>query len=844
MLLPAFVLLIFGTECMRASVSISPSSANLKPGSSIQFTANGAPIGVYIWNLSGAGCSGISCGEIDSTGFYTAPAAAPSPGIITVTATYLFDLTQSGTATVTMGTQGVVGVKVSPTQTTVDLGGQQLFTSAVTGTSNTGVTWTLSGVTCTGTTCGTITASGLYTAPVALPNPAIVYVKATSKADISKSATATVNLVAQIKVSVTPGSAQLRVSGTQQFTGHVTGTSVTGVSWSLSGAGCSGVTCGTITSSGFYTAPASAPNPATITVRATSQADSSESGTAIVSLVTPIGISITPTAVVVIAGGSVQFHDSVVGTTNTAVTWSLSGASCSGSACGTISTTGLYTAPATIAAQMNVTVTVKSQVSATVSASATVTILRANNSKLNGRYAFSLSGVDNNGTYLQAGSIVADGNGNILSGTEDINDTINPIADRSISGTYSISSDNRGVLTIHGPTGTQTLRIALNLNGTSGRVVSFDSSGVQASGVIYRQDPTAFDVSVFTDGYVFSLTGTNYLGQRVGALGLLFPDGSGFISGSSLDVNEGGVVPPTFATFSGIYDVDATGRGTMTLSVPGFDGGLFNFAFYVVSQKQLLIISTDPLSVMNPIFSGPGQLQSGAPFTSSSFGGGTIFSLSGAASTGGDDTVGRIQFNSGNKVQVNFDRNAAGTVTTGGLMTGAYDMQLNGRGTLNLDDADTGSVHIWLLYATAPNAAFLLDIGSGSVGVGGVTPQLSIPFSNSTLIGTYVLGSGEPVVKNTFISSGTVNYDGSAGTLGTGAVSGTEDTRQGTTVSANQPLAGKYSVSVVSNNGRGSMLLASPKSMNFAIWAAGPSSAVGLQVDATATNPTVIHIDQ
>ena len=45
-------------------------------------------------------------------------------------------------------------------------------------------------------------------------------------------------------------------------------------------------------------------------------------------------------------------------------------------------------------------------------------------------------------------------------------------------------------------------------------------------------------------------------GSRIGALGLIFPDGSGFISGSSLDVNDGGTVSPTFATFDGSYTVD------------------------------------------------------------------------------------------------------------------------------------------------------------------------------------------------------------------------------------------------------------------------------------------------
>lgn len=844
MLYVAFVLLISGAECMRASVAVTPSTVNLNPGKSIQFSATGSANGVYLWSLSGAGCIGISCGMITSGGFYTAPPVAPQPGVVTVTATSLADLTQHGSATVTIGPQPVIGITVSPTQANVGLGASQLFTAAVTGTTNIGVTWSLSGLSCAGTACGILTAGGLYTAPAILPNPAIVFVKATSKADTTKSATATVSLISPIKVSILPTTAQIKVGGTLQFTAQVTGTPVTGVTWSVSGKGCSGAACGRITSAGLYTAPATAPNPAVVTVRVTSVADSTASATATVTLLTPIGITISPKSVVVTAGEQIQFHYTVVGTTDTAVTWSVSGASCSGSACGTISSTGLYTAPVSIAAQMNVTVTVTSRASQTAKASATVTILRANNSKLSGHYAFLFTGVDKNGIYHEAGSLDADGNGKILSGKEDVNNIINPATDLSVTGTYEISSDNRGVITIHGPLGTQTLRLALNSTGTSGRLISFDQSGVQGSGVIYRQDPKAFDPSVLTGGYVFSLTGANVSGERVGALGLFFPDGNGFISGSTLDVNEGGVVPPTFATFSGIYDIDSSGRGTMTLSVPGFDGGLFHFAFYVVSQKQLLIVSTDPLSVMNPVFSGPAQLQSGAPFTSASFAGPAIFSLSGSAPTGGDDTIGRIQFSPSNTVRVNFDRNSAGTIMDGGVMTGAYDLQINGRGTFNLDDTSNGSVHVWLVYATAPNTGFIMDIGSITVGVGELMPQINIPFSNSTLIGTYVLGSDAPIIKNTPLVSGIMNFDGSNGRLGNGAVSGTVDISQSSTLNANQPLTGTYSVSVLSNNGRGSIVLTSPQSMSIAIWAAGPSMALGLQVDGTATHPTVLHIEQ
>ena len=77
-----------------------------------------------------------------------------------------------------------------------------------------------------------------------------------------------------ISVSITPNSnISVGVTLTKQFTASVSGTSNTAVNWSVSGSGCSGAACGTVSSSGLYTAPASVPNPATVTVTATSAAD-------------------------------------------------------------------------------------------------------------------------------------------------------------------------------------------------------------------------------------------------------------------------------------------------------------------------------------------------------------------------------------------------------------------------------------------------------------------------------------------------------------------------------------------------------------------------------------------
>lgn len=81
----------------------------------------------------------------------------------------------------------VVAITIDPKTATLEAGGTQTFTATVTGTGNTGVTWQASG--------GTITGAGAtvtYTAP---GQPGSFTVTATSVADPSRRATATVTVV-------------------------------------------------------------------------------------------------------------------------------------------------------------------------------------------------------------------------------------------------------------------------------------------------------------------------------------------------------------------------------------------------------------------------------------------------------------------------------------------------------------------------------------------------------------------------------------------------------------------------------------------------------------------------
>ncbi len=159
------------------------------------------------------------------------------------------------------------GVRVTPLTAYAGPGQTLLFSALVGGLSSTSVAWTISPA------VGTITANGLYLAPASVASATTVTVKATSTVDATKFATATLT-VGPITVGVTPATATLAVGKTGQFTATVKGTTNTAVTWSLS------PQIGTISSTGFYTAPSSISAATTITVKATSVADPTKSATA------------------------------------------------------------------------------------------------------------------------------------------------------------------------------------------------------------------------------------------------------------------------------------------------------------------------------------------------------------------------------------------------------------------------------------------------------------------------------------------------------------------------------------------------------------------------------------
>lgn len=340
---------------VTGSMSISPTTATLVTGATQQFqaTVNGTPITGLTWAVDGVNSGNSTVGMISSSGLYTAPS---QPGNHTISAT------GSGSGNSATAPVIVFSFSISPTTATVAEGGTQQFTASIQGISNTSVTWSVDNVVGGNATAGTISATGLYTAPAQAGAHTI---GATSVADTAASVTASVTVTVPAgPVVISPTTATVMDDTSQQFTASVQGSNPT-FTWSVDGVNGGNSTVGTISSSGYYTAPSAAGNH-TVTA-----SDGTGTGDSASAQVTVWSFSISPTGATLAPGGTQQFATTIKGISNTSVTWSVDGIAGGNTSVGTVSTSGLYTAPSATGAH-NVTATSVAYLSDSVTARVTV----------------------------------------------------------------------------------------------------------------------------------------------------------------------------------------------------------------------------------------------------------------------------------------------------------------------------------------------------------------------------------------------------------------------------------------------------------------------------------------
>jgi hypothetical protein len=264
-----------------------------------------------------------------------------------------------------------ISITVAPAATSVLLGNTQAFSAEVANTTDTTVSWSVSGLPGGNASVGTISSTGIYTAPSDLLPSNTVQITAVSHADETKSASVTVAIVSDISISVSPTAASVELGAMQAFQPNITsaGHPDTTVRWSLSG--CSSA-CGFVDSSGRFVAPQILPSSHTLMLTAQSVADSSKQVSAAVTITSSFQFSLSaPNSLGTGSIATVAAMLTPVPESNpsTAVSWSLSGPGCTGAGCGVLSpsspqssgaataSTATYTAPADVPNPNLVTIT-------------------------------------------------------------------------------------------------------------------------------------------------------------------------------------------------------------------------------------------------------------------------------------------------------------------------------------------------------------------------------------------------------------------------------------------------------------------------------------------------------
>jgi hypothetical protein len=277
------------TVIVVSPITMTPVSASTPQGKTQQFTTS-APV---TWT--------VGCGTITTGGLYTASGTVGSFCTVHGTATTSPKYNVYGYDHILAPTT----FTISPTTATLTEGASKQFTASA------GATWKAS--------CGSISSSGLYVAPL---TAGACTVTATPTAG---GAAATASVTVTSPITITPKSASTPQNSTQQFTANVA------VKWTT--------TCGSISSSGLFTA--SGPT-GTCTIKATAATGTAYTALATDTITSAGPFTISPTSATVSEGASQQFNASA------GATWSAS--------CGSVSSSGLYTAPL-VATNCSVTAT-------------------------------------------------------------------------------------------------------------------------------------------------------------------------------------------------------------------------------------------------------------------------------------------------------------------------------------------------------------------------------------------------------------------------------------------------------------------------------------------------------
>jgi hypothetical protein len=207
-----------------------------------------------------------------------------------------------------------------------------------------------------------------------------------------------------------------------------------------------------------------------------------------------VTVTVAPKTQSVVVATQQQFTATITGSSNAVAAWSVSGTGCATQDCGSISATGLYTAPKTIPNPALLAVTATANANPVDSGSAAVTIIAAPaaaaaSAMLRGTYTFLLSGSDAEGPLTIGGTFEADGSGQLLNGELRLCRGESHCSDQGFAGTTVSTDENNGTFAADIlPASSFTFSPSQN------NILKLDLSGahnLRASGILRPNSPPA-----------------------------------------------------------------------------------------------------------------------------------------------------------------------------------------------------------------------------------------------------------------------------------------------------------------------------------------------------------------
>ena len=501
------------------------------------------------------------------------------------------------------------------------------------------------------------------------------------------------------------------------------------------------------------------------------------------------------------------------------------------------STSGVISGTPTAAVTSNFTATVSDAETPADTANASLSIVISsascpNNGNFHGHYAAAMEGWNTDSTAqldASAASFIADGAGNITSGNLDTTDSTSGHQSGTFTGTYCLAANNLGTMTLKlgAPySATNTLAFTVDSTEKNGRIMFYDATNTKEVGPLLEQDTSAFLTSKIDGDYAFGLVGVDSAGgaNRFAVAGQFSSDGKGNLAGiADGDDVFSGVSSQVTLTASDLT-VASNGRGTVTLN---FAGGNMNFslqfAFYVVSATEVLMVETDGPQTGHPLLVGEALQQSSSAFTDAALSGDAIVGTESLTNGTEPSVSGGIAAASGNGAQItlSLDQNVGGTVGTFSG-SGTYSVASNGRVTLSGSGLGSNPP---VLYLVTSNGGFVVGTDS-AVSYGQFYPQVGSGFTNSSFDGVFTGGSNHPQDDLVSEELDSVSADGN------GRLAGTSETN----VNGGNPSQTSVSATyVVSSNGR--VVVTENGSKSAILYLVNSGQVLVIPVDSGDPNP-------